>query len=135
MSLTVHEKGILSSTMSDASVAMVLGRTVAWVVRRRGALLAENRDEGEGPGAAAPAAARVEAKPADRARAEARADPAPVAPAPVPAPAPPAAEALRDPATRRRGFVRRFLAAGWPLSEVAWLFDADAEQLAAEVWG
>lgn len=135
--LTIHEKGILSSGMSDASVAMILGRSLAWVVRRRGASREDANEgtgedpRGEGARGAAETGEAVSAAPAPAVE-------APPAPAPVASDPPPAGTGRRrltDPATRRRRWFRRFLAAGWSLADLAWLFDADPEQLAGEVWG
>jgi hypothetical protein len=94
--MTEEEKGLLASTMSDASVALILGWSPAKVRKARTA-------------------------------------PAPRPPAAIP---PPVARAPRDPlkaaiGARPARWVRWFLAAGWPVGEVAWLFDLDPELVAA----
>lgn len=99
--LTDHQRGVLSSAMSDASCALLLARSEAWVRRTRVVMAGASRaDEAE----------EIEVLPATS--------------------GPVALTALEQRRPAVIPFVRRFHKAGWTLGEISRLFDVDAEELA-----
>lgn len=133
--LSLNQLGVLRSSMGDESAAMVLGRSLAWVRRQRAELAGAAAEPPSPPPSPEPVAA-PEPEPAAPAPAPPR---APVS-RPAPPPGPVAArggEVVRvkplKPAVAR--WARGFLAAGWPLGEIAWLFDLDPEALAIGLEG
>jgi len=154
--LTEFERGMLMSSMADSSVARTLGRSLRWVVRVRGALDVDPTPAPEP--VQARAGQSVEAWEAQQIAAECPAPP-PAAPGGEPksagrrlkAPAiPPRQRArpipgvksedlrsassvtvLRPLKPRVVGWAWWFVAAGWPLEEVADLFDLAADRLEA----
>lgn len=145
--LTDHQRGVLISGMSDASCGLTLGRSEAWVARKR-RILAALTEPVQAVAAVASTPWAPEADPFRdvEARAEAVAAPDPLPPGPKPK-----ARLVTDrartwsrdnrieivkPVTPRIvGWARRFVAAEWPVETVAMLFDVDGGDLAAALAG
>lgn len=158
--LTEFERGMLMSSMADTSVARTLGRSLRWVVRVRGVLdvdpepalepvqarVGQSVEAWEAEQVAAempaptpaptPAAPTVEPKPAPR-RLKAPAIPPRQRARPIPGVrteglnAAGAVTVLRPLKPRVVEWAWWFVAAGWPLEEVADLFDLAADRLEA----
>lgn len=113
--------GVLLSSMSDGTAGALLGRSAGWVALRR-AELREAASVVVVPTVPVlePATRQALAAAAEAAitRLHARLTPGTV-------------EVLRPVTPRRLRFCRRFLKAGWPLAEVAVLFDLAPDALAA----
>jgi hypothetical protein len=145
--LSPYELGMLTSSMSPGSAARMMGRSEAWVLRMRDALATSHAAQAseisgarqESPNGSVVAPATRSPAPGERKPAP---EPAPQRPAPAssfPPPAPPRTFAAPAPARRwtirprKLRFCRQFLAAGWPLEEVASLFDVHADELAEAI--
>ncbi|MFN4296953.1 MAG: hypothetical protein ACK4FB_08925 [Brevundimonas sp.] len=112
--MTEHERGVLLTSMSDDTAAMVLGRSAAWVKRKRGEL-----------------AGRVAVPPIPAPRTPPP-PPPPVVPTPPPAPPLPP---LPEPGLEARlvRWIGWFRDARWAPAEVARLFDLDMDELLTAV--
>lgn len=142
--LTDHQRGVLMSGMSDASCGMTLGRSEAWVARKR-RILAGLAEPVQAIAAVASTPWSPEADPFREV--EARADQTPPAVEPTrPGPRPKARpvtdrartwsrdnriEIVKPVTPRIVGWARRFVGADWPVETVAMLFDVDGGDLAA----
>lgn len=151
--LTEFERGMLMSSRADTSVARTLGRSVRWVVRVRGVLdvdpepspepvqarVGQSVEAWEVEQIAAEAPAPDAAEPtlsARRLKAPAipprqRARPIPVVSTEDRKPAAALVTAERPLKPRVVGWAWWFVAAGWPLAEVADLFDVPPDRLEA----
>ena len=134
--IKADQLGVLLSGMSASTAATVLGRSPAWVQARRAELQAVPTPFSAPVPAPTVFLADFGCGPCVDPEAAANHRP----PAPAARPAQPASaawlrprsgvERLRPLTHARLRFCRWFLAAGWPVQEVASLFDLDVERLA-----